>query len=81
VITRLAGEITHAQPVLHNQHAIAVQAANHRACRARPEAAERDARLVLNRRAKRALQLFRQLLPAEHGRRLKRFELIHTPVR
>ena len=39
------------------------------------EASERDARLVLEGRAKRALDLLRELLPSQDVGRLKRLEL------
>jgi hypothetical protein len=66
VVTGLAGQIAHAQSVLDDQHAVAVQPADHWACGPRTETAQRDARLGLERCANRALQLDGQVLAAEH---------------
>ena len=76
VVARLTGQVAHPQAVFDDQHAVAVETADDGTRRSRTEAAQRDAGLVLERRAERALQLLRQLLSAEHVGGLKRLELI-----
>ena len=51
VIGRLAGQVAHALAVLQDQHAVAVETADDRPRRRGPEAARREARLVLERRS------------------------------
>src|SRR5262249_36791404 len=75
MIARLTGQIAHAKPVFDDQHAVAVQTANHRTRRSGAGAANRNAGLVLDRRSQGALERLRQLLPAEHVGCLERFEL------
>src|SRR4029453_9382223 len=75
MIAGLARQITHAQPIFDDQHAIAVESAHDRSGRTGTKAAQRDARLHFERGAERGLDLFRQLLSAEDVGRLKRFEL------
>ena len=75
VIARLAGQVAHALAVLQDLHTVAVEAANHRPRRRRAEAAGRDARLALERRAERHFELLRQFLTVEHRRRLVHLEL------
>ena len=75
VIARLTREVAETLAVLENQHAVAVETANDGPGRRRPEAPGGDARLALQRRTQRHLELLRQLLPRQHGRRLERLEL------
>src|SRR5687768_10091527 len=51
VVTRLTRQVAHALPILKDLHAVAVEAANHRARRRRAEAARGDAGLALQGRA------------------------------
>jgi hypothetical protein len=75
VIARLTGQVTHSQSVLHDQDAVAIQAANDGTRRSRAKAAQGNARLVFNRGTERALDLLGQLLASQNVRGLKRFEL------
>ena len=77
VIGRLAGEVVDALAVLEQQHAIAVEAANHGTRRPGPERSLRHARLIL-RAPRRASppSLDAEVLPGEHRGRLIRLERV-----
>ena len=76
VIAGLAREVADALPVFEDEHAIAVQPANHRAGGTGAERALGDARLGRERRAETPLQLLREILARENRRRLIGVELI-----
>src|SRR5687767_2952723 len=65
VITLTRPPIAVALPILQNQHAVAVEAADHRSCRRRAEAARRHARLILERLSERHLELLVELLAGQ----------------
>ncbi len=75
MVARLTRQVAHALAVFEHEHAVAIEAANDRTRRSWSETPERDARQVLDRRAQRALQLFREFLAAEHRRGLVGVEL------
>ena len=76
VVPRLARHVTHALPVLEDEHAIAVEAANDRPRRAGTERALGHSRLSRQRRADRRPELLGQVLPGKHGRGLIGIERI-----
>ena len=75
VIARLARQVAHPLAVLHHQHPVAVEAADHRPRRPRPERAHADAGFRLQRRADRVLQLAGEIFGRQHRGRLVRLEL------
>ena len=70
VVRRLARHVAHAVRVLEDEHAIAVEAADDRPGGPGARRPLGDARLRLERGAKRALQLAAQILPRQHRDRL-----------
>src|SRR4029079_8069539 len=74
VITGLARNVAHAEAVLDDQHAIAVEASDDWTRGSRAEAAERDAWLVLQRRAESRLHFPGQFPPREHVGRVETLE-------
>ncbi len=75
VIARLTREIAEALTVLKDQDSIAVEPSNDRTRRGRAKASCRNARLTLERRAERHLELFGQFLTRQNGCGLERIEL------
>ena len=74
VVTRLAGEVARAHPVLEDEHAVSVEAADHRAARAGAEGPAGDARLVLQRVAQAGLALLDDVERVERRHRVERLE-------
>ena len=76
VIARLTRQVADPLAVIEDQHAIAIESTDDGTRWARAERPLGDAWLCGDCRAQRTLQLFRQILAGEHGRRLIGIELI-----
>ena len=74
VVARLARQVSGANPVLQDQHPVAVEAADDRPVRSGPEAADGNARLVLQRGGKIAGRLSRDIEYIERGHRVERLQ-------
>ena len=78
VVGRLARQVVGALAVLEDQHAVAVEPADHRPRRRRAERALADAGLGLEQLAERRLALHRQVLAGQDRRRLVGLERIRA---
>ena len=74
VITGLARQVTRADPILENQHPVAVEAADDWPARTGAEAAARNTRLVLQRFPQAAARLPHQIERVERRYRIERLE-------
>ena len=76
MVSRLTRQVTDALAIVEDQHAIAIEAADDRARRARAKRPLGDPWLRGDCRAQRTLQLLGQILAGQHGRRLIGIELV-----